>query len=303
MKLFKIIFLIFTSFFVTSFNSPEIQNTNQANENPKEIYGNPKDKIAIKISNGGAGPTGIIKTLAEDYLSINKDKKIAIAWYQNISKFSVNLLREKKIDIAFIYEPVDAKKAIRQGLASNYTPIFNDHFLIVGPNKNGAEIQPTDSPAKAFAKIYRYGEKNLKEKIFLSRNDSSGTNVKERLLWTLIHKSPFDENVQWYFKYTKFPSDALLKADQEGMYTITDWGTWITNEDKIKNSKILIKGGEDLVNPCIALLQKKPSEESLHFLQYLKSTRAQELIAQFGKEKEQKKAFFTPAEQLDFENW
>ncbi len=302
MKLFKIIFLIVFTFFVYFFNSAYSQNTNQANENPKEVYGNPKNKIALRISNGGAGPTGIIKYLADDYLSINKDKQFTIAWYQNISKFSVSILKKNKIDIALIYEPVDAKKAVREGLASNYTPIFNDHFLIVGPEKNQAGILSTDSPAKAFAKIHKYGEKSSKEKLFLSRNDLSGTNIKERLLWTIIHKSPFDDNTQWYFKFPKFPSDALLKADQEKMYTITDWGTWITNEDKIKNSKIYIKGGEDLVNPCIALLQKNPSKNALHFLEYLKSSRAQQLIANYGKEIKQKKAFFTPAEQIDFEN-
>ncbi len=302
MNSFKIIFLIVFSFLVCPLNSAYSQNTDHANENPKEIYGNPNNKIALRISNGGAGPTGIIKFLAEDYLSINKDKQIKIAWYQNISRFSVSILKEKKIDIALIYEPVDAKKAVREGLASNYTPIFNDHFLIIGPKKNQAGIQSTDSPAKAFAKIHKYGEMNSKEKLFLSRNDLSGTNIKEKLLWTLIHKSPFDDNAKWYFKFLKFPNEALLKADQEEMYTITDWGTWITNESKIKNSKIYIKGGEDLVNPCIALLQKNPSKNAVHFLEYLKSPRAQKLIANYGKEINHKKAFFTPAEQIDFEN-
>ncbi|QBC43904.1 substrate-binding domain-containing protein [Iodobacter fluviatilis] len=289
-------------FLALSFNITEAKQSNQINETSKEIYGDHTSNLTIKISNGGAGPTGILKALAEDYLSINKERKIAIAWYQNISSLSLNLLKENKVDIALIYEPVDAKKAITQNLASNYSLIFNDHFLIVGPEKNEADILPTDSASKAFAKIAQYGKKNPDEKKFLTRDDSSGTNIKEKLLWTLIHQAPFDENNQWYFKYQKFPSDALLKADQEGMYTITDWGTWISNKHTIKNTKILVRGGEDLVNPCLALLQKNPTPETLHFLEYLKSSKAQELIAKYGQEKPQKKAFFTPANQLDFEN-
>lgn len=300
MKFLKIISLFITLFSAFAFPASAVHSTNQADENPKEIYGNQKHDIKIRITNGGAGPTGILKALAEDYLSINKQKKFAIAWYQNTSLYSLKLLKEKKIDLALIYEPIDAKKAVNNGFASNLTPIFNDHFIIVGPKKNSAKIQTTDSPSIAFAKIAKYGDMNLKEKLFLSRNDFSGTNVKERLLWTLIHQSPYNENAHWYFKYPVFPKDALLKADQEEMYTITDWGTWITNEDKIKNTKILIQGGEDLLNPCLALLQKNPEPEALEFLQYLKRSRAQELIRKYGLEKKQGKAFFTPASQIYF---
>ncbi|APJ03814.1 substrate-binding domain-containing protein [Silvanigrella aquatica] len=306
MKIFKlnsILFLFYSNFILNISSNSQTINTNKINESPTEIYGNHKNEIKIKISNGGAGPTGIIKALAEDYLSQNIDKKFAIAWYQNISLNSLNLLKGKKVDIALVYEPIDAHKSVKEGLTSHYTLIFYDHFLIVGPKKNKANINRSDSPSAAFAKIAKYGEQQNSKKLFLSRNDFSGTNIKERLIWTLIQKAPFEEdNSHWYFKYSTFPMEALLKADKEEMYTITDWGTWLNAAKKMKNTEIFIRGGDDLLNPCVALLQNNPSKEALDFLSYLKSDRAQKIIANHGKEKFESQSFFTSAHQPEFEN-
>ena len=61
-----------------------------------------------------------------------------------------------------------------------------------------------------------------------------------------------------------------------------------------------IKGGYELLNPCVALLQQNPSTESIEFLKYLKSDRAQKIIKNFGKDKYNGSAFFTEANQIDF---
>lgn len=301
MKIKTLIFCILSSllFFTFTFSNP-VLHSDLSNEKPKEIYGDKKSEIMIKISNGGAGPTGILRALAEDYLSFNSKKNMAIAWYQNISMNSLKLLKEKKVDISLIYEPIEAKKAVDENMASNLTTIFNDHFLIVGPNSNVANLHNNDSAANSFGKISNYAENNLNKRLFLSRNDSSGTNVKEKQLWKLIQKEPYSDNNDWYVKYTVFPEDALLKADMEGLYTITDWGTWLKSSNNLKNSKIYIQGEYDLLNPCIAILQKQPKSEAVEFLNYLKGDRAQKIIREFGKDTYNGRAFFTEAKQTDF---
>ncbi len=299
MKIINLLFFVMISVFLYSFQDNQTQSV-KTSDIPKEVYGDKNTSKKLKLSNGGAGPTGILKELANDYLSIHKDANIAIEWYQNISLNSLNLLKEKKVDIALIYEPIEAKKAMDEGLVSNLSTIFNDHFIIVGPKNNFVKLNKHDSPANSFAKIYNYSEKNPGKKVFLSRNDFSGTNEKERLLWKLIHKEPYSENLEWYFKFSVFPEDALLKADSENIYTITDWGTWLKASHKLKNLIVYIKGGYELLNPCVALLQQNPSTESIEFLKYLKSDRAQKIIKNFGKDKYNGSAFFTEANQIDF---
>lgn len=285
-------------FLSLSFQSNAATDTRQISTTPKEIYGPKNTEIKIRIGNGGAGPTGILRALAEDYLQTT-DKNYSIAWYQDITINTLSQLKNGRIDVALVYEKQQANTGIKEGWATNYTPIFNDHFLIVGPKSNPAKLGKSDSPAAAFQKISELGEKNLTP-IFVSRDDNSGTNVKEQSIWELAKIKPWEGEVNWYSKQHVFPSDALIYANKNSLYTITDFGTWLSNSTKLRNSKIYLRGGTTLLNPCFALLGKNPSTEAVDFLNYLKSERGQKIIAEFGKNKYAGKALFTKASQLDF---
>ena len=52
---------------------------------PKEVYGDPLAKRTIRVANGGAGPTGVIRAFAESF--IHKRSKTSIIDF-NISKLS-----------------------------------------------------------------------------------------------------------------------------------------------------------------------------------------------------------------------
>jgi tungstate transport system substrate-binding protein len=238
-----------------------------------------------------------LRALAEDFLE-SSEKKYAIAWYQDISVNTLQQLKNGRIDIALVYEKNQGDEAQKEGWAKNYTPIFNDHFLIVGPKKNSAKIETSDSEGKAFLKIARMGDE-ISAKTFLSRDDNSGTNVKEKSIWESIDLEPWSDNSSWYFKHPVFPRDALIYANEDELYTITDWGTWLSNKEDISSLQIFLRGGKTLLNTCFALTGKNPSPEAAEFLKYLKSERAQNLIEDFGKEKFGK-ALFTKASQEDF---
>lgn len=282
----QIIFLVFLT--QSALAAPD---TRLLSTKPKEIYGNTKN-IQIRIGNGGAGPTGILRALSEDFLK-EGDKKYGIAWYQDISPNTLKQLKQNVIDMALVYEKHDGEKALNEGWATSYTVIFNDHFIIVGPKKNPAKLKNKDLAAEAFTKIAETKSN------FLSRDDNSGTNVKERGIWKEANLEPWKEGNIWYLKHPTFPKDALLQADKNSLYTITDWGTWLSNYTSMKNSVIYVRGGESLLNPCFALLGKSPSDEVLEFLTYLKSERAQEIIENFGEE-DFGSPLYTKAQQMDF---
>jgi len=261
---------------------------------PKEIYGSPSHNIRIRLGNGGAGPTGLLKALADDYIE-EKSATYSIAWYQDVSPKTLEQLKNGVIDIALVYEKNQGDKAVADGWATHPTPIFNDHFLIVGPISNPASIATGDATEPCLRKIAQQGSLESYP-IFLSRDDQSATNVKEQSLWTLSGLSPWTSTANWYFRFHVFPKDALIRAAGDGLYTITDRGTWLSTRAEISNCRIYVEGGEQLLNPCFALLGTHPNAETLEFLTYLTSIRAQHLISEFGKDIYQGDALFTSAQ-------
>ncbi len=275
-----------------------LTDTRAPSTKPKEIYGPQGEAIAIRIGNGGAGPTGILRALAEDYIK-GRHGNFTIAWYQDISHNTLKQLQRGVIDIALVYEKKEADAAMQAGWATHYTPIFNDHFLIVGPKNNPAKLDKNDTAESAFAKIAGQG-KAASRAMFLSRDDHSGTNVKEQTIWQSLGLKPWEDKSSWYYTFHVFPKDALIEADKKALYTITDRGTWLPNAKDLQNTVIYVQGGKTLLNPCFALTGKHPSPAAIGFLHYLHSDRAQQLIAAFGKARYDGQALFTRAMQQDF---
>jgi ABC-type tungstate transport system permease subunit len=271
-------------------------DTRKLSTAPREIYGD-QDNIGLRIANGGAGETGILKFLAEDFLQ-KTGKNYGIAWYRDITINALKHLKNGTVDIALVYEKSQGDAAQEEGWATNYAVIFNDHFLIVGPKENPVKIDKFDSVTIAFSKISEFG-KVTNQPIFLSRADESGTNSKEKSIWKAIGLEPWNQSSKWYLKDPTFSKEALLYADKEMLYSITNWGTWLPTKNDLENSTIYLRGGKALLNPCFALLGKNPSKDALEFLEYLESPRAQKIIAEFGKE-EYGQPLFTEAAQQDF---
>lgn len=240
---------------------------------PTEIYGPKGANLELLIGNGGAGPTCLIKMLAEDFIQ-SAEINIQIGWIQSISRLTLENLKQGIIDISLTYEAGPELKAIEEGYASERTLIFNDHFILVGQKANSAEISKSDSIEDAFNKIA------MSESPFLSRNDHSGTNEKERLIWNTLQLQPW-ETSSWYYSEHFFPANSLMKADREGCYTLTDRGTFLIQEDSLFNTVVYIQNDSALINRCHAMLQNNPKPYARLFLEYLKSERAQELIHQY----------------------
>lgn len=295
--------LIYTSAFLilsqSSYADPvSVTNYSAIKTEPKEIYSiNPRFPIKINIG-GNSNQSGIIRALSQDYLQLTR-AKYGLARHQDINVTTLRNLRNETIDIALIYDRALGKQALDQGWATNYAPIFNDHFIIIGPKQNPANLTKTDSSTTAFAKISNFGTTSPNP-TFLSRDDNSDANIREQYIWSSLQIKPWSLNSNWYSKFHSFPRNALLKADSASLYTLTDWETWLSNQKDLRNSKIYIRGGTVLLNQCFALLKANPNKETLKFLEYLKSPRAQHLIEIYGKNKHAGFALYTPAAKLDF---
>jgi len=289
---------IFITFFTLSHNDSAANENAVTTLNPTETYSiSTRNPILIRIGNGSTAANGIIRALAQDYLQMNKPK-YALAWYQDTNSNNMKQLEKGIIDIALVYDRSSGYQALKAGWATNYTAIFNDHFIIIGPKENPASLDKKDTAITALTKIAKLGNEKSAN-VFLSRDDNSISNIKEKNLWKTAALQPWTSST-WYLESNSFPSEALLKVDESRLYTLTDWGTWLSNKASLKHSKIYVQGGDMLLNQCFALLGKNPNQETLDFLTYLKSPRAQQLIALFGKNLYGGFALFTPANQVDF---
>ncbi len=271
-------------------------STNERSVEAKEIYGPADAPLELMIGNGGAGPTCVLQELSEDFI-YSEGLNIQIGWIQNITRLTLENLKERVIDLSLTYEAEPEFKAIKEGWADQRHLIFNDHFVIVGPKSNPANLNSQDTPQEAFAKIAESGA-------FFSRNDASGTNDREKEIWQAIGLAPWETNPSWYITENVFPADSVKIAEQKNLYTLTDRGTLLASHEDLNNTFLYIQEGEILMNRCHALVQKNSSPLALKFLEYLKSERAQKIISEYaGKDKKDCTdccPLFSPADNDEF---
>jgi tungstate transport system substrate-binding protein len=121
--------------------------------------------------------------------------------------------------------------------------MFND-FVVVGPEGDPAGIQGLGSATEALTAIADA------EETFVSRGDNSGTHTKERSLWSAAGVEPGGD---WYQETGTGMGEALNIATQQGAYTLSDRGTFISQRSET-DLVILVQGPiedgpESLANP------------------------------------------------------
>ncbi|KAK6348677.1 hypothetical protein TWF718_006465 [Orbilia javanica] len=233
------------------------------------IKGN-KGPIKLRIGNGGAGQSGLIKVLADEFIKyeVKKGAKpFRVAWYLSDTTVSINYLQAGTVDVGFTYSEVAEKIAIKQGVATSRHYAWRDHFLLVGPPENPANITKSSDILTIFSNIYKAAQNNKVtdpvQTRFLSRYDKSATNIKESQMWISIGQVPWATAYStWYHTYIAFPVQALTAAALLKEYTITDRGTYLSVDSSIAKKTVIYKAATDnatdpLLNPAFLLIGKK----------------------------------------------
>ncbi|RFU82016.1 extracellular tungstate binding [Trichoderma arundinaceum] len=262
--------------------------------------------IQLAIGNGGAGQSGLIKALADAYIKdrvTNGTNPFRVAWYTSDTTYSIEYLKTGLIDVGITYSPAAERIAIAQGIAT--TPsyyAFRDHFLLVGPKSNPANVSKSTDIYTIFSQIHQVAEneQTTPPVRFLSRYDKSATNIKDSLLWASIGQVPWATAYStWYHQYIAFPIQALTAAILLEEYTITDRGTILSLDAKLRNQTVIYKAGTDsaddpLLNPAHLLVGKKAPHPKVanDFAKWLVSKRGQDVIVGFKKAGQQ---LYSPA--------
>jgi tungstate transport system substrate-binding protein len=180
---------------------------------------------------------------------------------------------------------------VADGFARERFDVMYNDFIIVGPKTDPAHIRGLALAKEAFKAIMDAGQP------FASRGDKSGTHVKELAVWSSLGVTP-GAGMKWYNSLGQGMGETLLFAEDQGAYTLTDRGTYLSMKDKLPDLDILV-GGQNLaenkdkilLNPYGVLPvspDKYPQtnfELAMKFVRWICSVETQKMIGGFGVER------------------
>jgi tungstate transport system substrate-binding protein len=185
--------------------------------------------------------------------------------------------------------------------------MYNDYVLI-GPASNPATVTVGETAKSAFGKLVGGGSGRW---VFVSRNDKSGTNTKEKAIWTsipvVISPAP-----AWYLASgTMGMAQAIMFCDQNTIkgYTLADRATWLnvknqgvvgygpdaTPADPYRMA-VVNEGDATYFNPysVMEVVGARNAEGAADFSAWIRSAEGQALIKTYGEYSYPGQTMFTP---------
>jgi len=207
-------------------------------------------------------------------------------------------------DVVMVHARGLEDEFLRNGYGVNRRDLMFNDFVIVGPEADPAGIQGMGSATDALTAIAD------SQTTFVSRGDNSGTHTKELNLWEAAGTEPGGD---WYQETGTGMGEALNVANQQGAYTLSDRGTFISQRSEIDLTILVqgpIEGGpESLANPYGIMAVNPGVHEnanydlSMAYIGWITSPGTQDAIADYQVNGEQ--LFFPRAvsENPDFQQY
>jgi tungstate transport system substrate-binding protein len=191
---------------------------------------------------------------------------------------AIKLGENGDVDLIFVHAKAAEDKFVADGFGVKRFPVMHNDFVIIGPPEDPAKLKGSKTAAEAFKKLAE-GKAE-----FISRGDDSGTHKKEKGLWKAAGVKP---DGKWYIEAGQGMGAVLTMAFNKKAYALTDRGTFIKYEDKIKPSTIVFEGDEALFNPygVIAVNPEKHEKTKIElaqkFIDYVTGADGQKIIGDY----------------------
>ncbi len=193
---------------------------------------------------------------------------------------ALRIAKKGEADLLFVHDPFREEKFLAEEYGVNRRLVMHNDFVILGAKSDPAQIKGRKSAIDAFELIAE------KKAAFVSRGDDSGTHVKELDIWDDAGVVP--KGQKWYIEAGAKMGDTLLLADQKKAYVLSDRGTFLNYESKIR-MKIMVESDPLLKNQysVIAVSPAKfPSAsylEAMDFIAFVTSPEGQKIISSYVK--------------------
>ncbi|MCH6267592.1 substrate-binding domain-containing protein [Neobacillus citreus] len=229
--------------------------------------------LATTTSTQDSGLLDVIIPMFEKENNV-KVKTIAVGTGQ-----ALEMGTKGEADALLVHAPAAEKAVVDAGDAINYKRVMYNDFVLVGPKENPADVSGQDIKA-AFKKIADT------KGVFISRGDDSGTHKKELSIWQADTIKPEGE---WYVSTGQGMGQTLQVAAEKKGYVLTDRATWLAQEKNLDTLKIVVEGGQDLMN-IYHVMQVNPEKHNMvnskdgeKFVKFMVDKKTQEVIENFGK--------------------
>lgn len=150
---------------------------------------------------------------------------------------AMELGRRGEADILILHDPAGEERFVAEGYGVDRRPLMHNEFVLVGPPDDpaGARGRNITAALRAIA---------ARDAGFVSRDDRSGTHVRELDLWRRAGVSTAGD---WYDESGQGMGPTLLIADQLRAYTLTDVATFLNHQYPL-DLAILVEGDSALLN-------------------------------------------------------
>jgi len=184
-------------------------------------------------------------------------------------------------DALLVHAKASEEAFVNDGYGVERIPFMYNYFVIVGPADDPAGVANCTTAADAFKAIADSGQ------TFVSRGDDSGTNKKEIQIWEAAGVTP--EGQEWYVNAGAGMGATLTQAAERQGYTLTDKGTFLSND--AKNSLVIVLGEADDMKNTYSMIAVSPDkwpdtniDGANAFIKWMTGEKASELIAKYGVE-------------------
>ena len=196
--------------------------------------------------------------------------------------------RNGDADVVMVHARSLEDEFMRNGYGVNRRDLMFNDFVIVGPEADPAGIEGASSATDALTTIAD------SQAPFVSRGDNSGTHTKELILWEEAGTQPGGD---WYQETGTGMGEALNIANQQGAYTLSDRGTFISQRAEIDLTILVqgpIEGGPEILANPYGVMAVNPGvhenanyDLAMAYIGWITSPGAQEAIADYQMNGEQ----------------
>lgn len=257
--------------------------------------------------------TGLLDLIESDYEAThNVDLQITAVG----TGIAIQQAENGDADVVLVHAPSIELDFLEGGFGVNRKIIAYNFFTIIGPADDPAQIQGKTAEEALF-NIVQYGQ-NMPDQsggtqIWISRGDNSGTNSKEKSLWTAAGYNYTElSNEVWFASTGQGMGATLNVANQKNAYTLSDIGTYlkfhadgsieldalITEEESLLNVYSVMAVNAETVQANQTIHESINFNDAMDFIQYLILPETQQLIDSFGQDTYGESLFYKAVQPL-----
>ena len=194
------------------------------------------------------------------------------------------IARNGDADLVLAHHPTSEEAFVAKGHGIQRLPVMYNHFTLVGPQEDPAQVSGAEDVFAALLRIARAGENGNAK--FLSRGDESGTHRRERELWLAAGQHIDAAEDRWYLETGAGMGATLSIASELQVYTLADRGTWLSFGNK-RGLVALLEETEALFNPYSVIVVNAKRHPHINvaaanrFVTWLTSAQGQDAIVAF----------------------